>query len=459
MNEEELSGVPSPDQGIAAPDYTLDAGLLSMFGPLKGFSRAVNIVKNAMELTKPASKRTVDVEVIDDTGNAISNMYKIVKKDLLDSDLGQLYKIIKRGELIMDFTAGGNNPKDKAQPKPDDFGPEGPRGSASDDEIMQAYREATGELDLDPFRGKTPEQASRQEVASIVNPESDLNLFKNTGEANIRRIKANFTDQELRLLKSFENHHANPLKQSGWLVYGLPEDELARTRFYLAQRGVKGGDVLEQIRIYPEGIHDQAHELGERIIGQMRKRKGKSIEKILGDLSPEEYSRIRTFEGRKQYIDKYIDGITEIDNKINKVLDALYANRLNDDTALDALIDINENIEDPKSLGILDKLLKQIDKDPFIQKPLDDSRALQVRKEDKSLQRDLNKFLRGAIERNRQKFSRFDTFDDALDAAEQILERQGGGQRKLFYDADGNEQYVSFTEQAERLARLLFENQ
>ena len=459
MNEEELSGVPSPDQGIAAPDYTLDAGLLSMFGPLKGFSRAVNIVKNAMELTKPASKRTVDVEVIDDTGNAISNMYKIVKKDLLDSDLGQLYKIIKRGELIMDFTAGGNNPKDKAQPKPDDFGPEGPRGSASDDEIMQAYREATGELDLDPFRGKTPEQASRQEVASIVNPESDLNLFKNTGEANIRRIKANFTDQELRLLKSFENHHANPLKQSGWLVYGLPEDELARTRFYLAQRGVKGGDVLEQIRIYPEGIHDQAHELGERIIGQMRKRKGKSIEKILGDLSPEEYSRIRTFEGRKQYIDKYIDGITEIDNKINKVLDALYANRLNDDTALDALIDINANIEDPKSLGILDKLLEQIDKDPFIQKPLDDSRALQVRKEDKSLARDLNKFLRGALERNRQKFSRFDTFDDALDAAEQILERQGGGQRKLFYDADGTEQYVSFAEQAERLARLLFENQ
>ena len=84
---------------------------------------------------------------------------------------------------------------------------------------------------------------------------------------------------------------------------------------------------------------------------------------------------------------------------------------------------------------------------------------MQVRKEDKSLTRDLNKFLRGALERNRQKFSKFDTFDDALDAAEQILERQGGGQRKLFYDADGNEQYVSFSEQAERLARLLFENQ
>ena len=466
MNEEEELQEPDPSQGLAEPDYTLDIGLYSAVGPLKPVARTINFIKNAIELRKPASQRTVDVDVVP---NNIYEMAKppkgageLLKRTLLDSDLGQLYKIIKRGELIMDFTAGGNNPKDKSQPKPDDFGPEGPSGGASDDEIMQAYREATGELDLDPFRGKTPEQASREEVASIVNPESDLNLFQKTGKANINRIKSNFTEQEIRLLKSFENHHANPLKQSGWLVYGLPEDELAKTRFYLAQRGVKGGNVLEQIRIYPEGIHDQAHELGERIIGQMRKRGGRSIEKILGDLNPEEYSRIRTFEGRKQYIDKYIDGITEIDNKINKVLDALYANRLNDDTALDALIDINANIEDPKSLGILDKLLKQIDAEPGFE-PFDDTaniqRAAQVRKEDQQLQGTLNRFLRSALERNRQKFSKFDTFDDALDAAEQILEKQGGGQRKLFYTSDGGEEYVTFAEQAERLARLLFENQ
>ena len=464
MNEEEEVQEPT-NSGIAAPDYTLDLGLYSVFGPLKPVARTINFIKNAIDLTKPASQRTVDIDVVPDNLYDMAKPPKgageLLKRILLDSDLGQLYKIIKRGELLSDFTAGGNNPKDKARPKPDDFGPEGPRGGGTDDEIMQAYREATGELDLDPFRGKTPEQASRQEVASIVNPESDLNLFKNTGERNIRRIKSNFTQNELRQLKSFENHHNVPLKQSGWLVYGLPEDELARTRFYLAQRGVKGGDVLEQIRIYPEGIHDQAHELGERIIGQMRKRKGKSIEKILGDLSPEEYSRIRTFEGRKQYIDKYIDGITEIDNKINKVLDALYANRLNDDTALDALIDINENIEDPKSLGILDDLLKQIDAEPGFE-PFDDTanvqRAAQVRKEDKSLKGDLNKYLLEQMARNRQKFSKFDTLADALDAAEQILEKQGGGQRKLFYDSDGNEQYVTFAEQAERLARLLFEN-
>jgi len=358
-------------------------------------------------------------------------------------------------ELNVRLKANIDNPNNPF----DDFGPEGPRGGATDAQINQAYKERLGELDLDPFKGKTPEQTSRADVASIVNPESDLNLFKNTGEANIRRIQSNFTENELRQLKSFENHHNVPLKQSGWLVYGLPSDELAKTQFYLAQQGVKGGNVLEQIRIYPEGIHDQAHELGERIIGQMRKRQGRSIEKILGDLDPADYAKIQTFEGRKQYIDKFIGGITEIETKINKILDALYANRLNDDTALDALIDINANVDDPKVLGILDDLLKQIDEDPFIQKPLDDSRALQVRKEDKSLTRDLNKFLRGALERNRQKFSKFDTYDDALDAAEQILEKQGGGQRKLFYTSDGAEQYVSFAEQAERLARLLFENQ
>jgi len=465
MNEEEELQEPDPSQGIAAPDYTLDAALYSAVGPLKGITRSINFIKNAIDLTKPASQRTVDVDVVPNNLYEMTKPAKgageLLKRTLLDSDLGVLYKIIKRGELIMDFTAGGNNPKDKAQPKPDDFGPEGPRGSASDDEIMQAYREATGELDLDPFRGKTPEQTTRKDIGPILSPESDLYLFEKTGRANINRIKSNFTEREIRSLKSFENHHAVPLKQSGWLVYGLPQDELGKTQFYMAQRGLKGGNVLEQIRIYPEGIHDQAHELGERIIGQMRKRGGRSIEKVLGDLKPDDYFAIKTFEGRKQYIDKFLDGITEIDNKINKVLDALYANRLNDSTALDALIDINANVDDPKSLGILDRLLEQIEEDPFIQKPLDDTANIQrsqtIRKEIEQVPGSVNRYLRGVLERNRQKFSKYSTFDEALDDAEKMLE-DDKGQPSIFYDSDGNEQYVSFSEQAERLARLLFEN-
>jgi len=464
LNEEESLQEPDPSQGVAAPDFTLEKALLTKGRSLLGVGTSA-IVRNiytkiskidgVQEMLTKAQEQLPSISqkgVQEFKTQAASRIQEIMRKLSESSfDVETLKRAV--GKDQGGGIGGGGLPSDDEEEEEEDI-----RGDATDEQIMQAYRERTGELDLDPFKGKTPEQTSRADVASIVNPESDLNLFKNTGEANIRRIKANFTENELRQLKSFENHHNVPLKQSGWLVYGLPSDELAKTRFYLAQQGVKGGDVLEQIRIYPEGIHDQAHELGERIIGQMRKRQGKSIEKILGDLNPADYAKIQTFEGRKQYIDKFISGITEIETKINKILDALYANRLKDDTALDALIDINANVDDPKVLGILDDLLKQIDKDPFIQKPLDDSRALQVRKEDKSLSRDLNKFLRAALERNRQKFSRFDTFDDALDAAEQILENQGGGQRKLFY-SDGAEQYVSFSEQAERLARLLFENQ
>jgi len=463
LNEEELQE-PDPSSGLALPIgnpisdalFLRNPGLAFQAGLLRTISTKISKIDGVQQMLTKAQEQLPSISqkgVQEFKTQAAGRIQEIMRKLSESSfDVETLRNAI--GKDQSGGLGGGGLPSDDDEEEEEDI-----RGDATDEQIMQAYRERTGELDLDPFRGKTPEQATRDEVAAIVNPESDLNLFKNTGKANIRRIKANFTENELRQLKSFENHHNVPLKQSGWLVYGLPSDELAKTQFYLAQQGVKGGDVLEQIRIYPEGIHDQAHELGERIIGQMRKRRGKSIEKILGDLDPTDYAKIQTFEGRKQYIDKFIGGITEIETKINKILDALYANRLKDDTALDALIDINENVDDPKVLGILDDLLKQIDKDPFIQKPLDDSRALQVRKEDKSLQRDLNKFLRGALERNRQKFSKFDTFDDALDAAEQILEKQGGGQRKLFYTSDGAEQYVSFAEQAERLARLLFENQ
>ena len=469
MNEEEENQEqlqePDPSQGVAAPDYTLEQALLTRGKSLLGVGTSAfvrNIYTKISKIPKIQEMLTGAQEELPAISQKGVEQFKTQATNRIQEIMRKLYESSFDVETLK--RAIGKNQGESPSsglPSSDDE-EEDIRGGATDEQIMQAYREATGELDLDPFKGKTPEQTSREEVASIINPESDLNLFQKTGKANINRIKSNFTEQEIRLLKSFENHHANPLKQSGWLVYGLPEDELAKTRFYLAQRGVKGGNVLEQIRIYPEGIHDQAHELGERIIGQMRKRGGRSIEKILGNLTPEQYSRIRTFEGRKQYIDKYINGITEIDNKINKVLDALYANRLNDETTLDALIDINANIEDPKSLGILDKLLKQIDAEPGFE-PFDDTanvqRAAQVRKEDQQLQGTLNRYLRSALERNRQKFSKFDTFDDALDAAEQILERQGGGQRKLFYTSDGGEEYVSFADQAERLARLLFENQ
>ena len=124
MNEEEELQEPDPSQGVAEPDYTLDIGLYSAVGPLKPVARTINFIKNAIDLTKPASQRTVDVDVVPNNLYEMTKPAKgageLLKRTLLDSDLGQLYKIIKRGELIMDFTAGGNNPKDKSQPLDDD---------------------------------------------------------------------------------------------------------------------------------------------------------------------------------------------------------------------------------------------------------------------------------------------------------------------------------------------------
>ena len=131
MNEEEELQEPDPSQGVAEPDYTLDIGLYSAVGPLKPVARTINFIKNAIDLAKPASQRTVDVDVVPIQRSVLrNNLYEmtkpakgageLLKRTLLDSDLGQLYKIIKRGELIMDFTAGGNNPKDKSQPLDDD---------------------------------------------------------------------------------------------------------------------------------------------------------------------------------------------------------------------------------------------------------------------------------------------------------------------------------------------------
>jgi len=117
MNEEEEQNQPDPSQGVTSPDYSLDA-MAAMFTPIKGavgVGRTLNMIKNIIDKRKPANQQTVDV-----TSEPSTNLYEMAKSDssknflgelkkrMLDSDLGQIYKVVKKGELIMDFTAGGN---------------------------------------------------------------------------------------------------------------------------------------------------------------------------------------------------------------------------------------------------------------------------------------------------------------------------------------------------------------
>ena len=123
MNEEEEQNQPDPSQGVTSSDYSLDA-MAAMFTPIKGavgVGRTLNMIKDIINKRKPASEQTVDV-----TSEPSTNLYEMAKSDasknflgklkkrMLDSDLGQIYKVVKKGELIMDFTAGGNRtPSDK----------------------------------------------------------------------------------------------------------------------------------------------------------------------------------------------------------------------------------------------------------------------------------------------------------------------------------------------------------
>ena len=239
-NQEQLQE-PDPSQGVAEPDYTLDIGLYSAVGPLKGVARSINFIKNAIDLTKPASQRTVDVDVVPNNLYEMTKPAKgageLLKRTLLDSDLGVLYKIIKRGELIMDFTAGGNNPADKSQPKPDDFGPEGPRGGASDDEIMQAYREATGELQLDPNRVEN--RQNRTGTSSLTGPNPNLlNMVQSpTGSGpigkityrNIPKLDDFLSGQTTSLDRTTAGLIQNPNFKLGDFLQGI-DQELERVR-------------------------------------------------------------------------------------------------------------------------------------------------------------------------------------------------------------------------------------
>tara|TARA_R100001163_G_C5055340_1_gene191813 strand:+ start:40 stop:1902 length:1863 start_codon:yes stop_codon:yes gene_type:complete len=70
------------------------------------------------------------------------------------------------------------------------FGPEGPAGGATDDQIMQAYRERTGELDLDPNARGQGELDIKGAEGARVNPRFDYgeDVLANTPPENIKLL-------------------------------------------------------------------------------------------------------------------------------------------------------------------------------------------------------------------------------------------------------------------------------
>jgi hypothetical protein len=117
------------------------------------------------------------------------------------------------------------------------FGPEGPRGGATDEEIMQAYRERTGELDLDPNRVENRE--NRIGTSSLTGPNPNLlNMAQSpsgsgpTGKItwrNIPKIDRFLSGQTTSLDRTTAGLIQNPNFKLGDFLQGINE-ELERVR-------------------------------------------------------------------------------------------------------------------------------------------------------------------------------------------------------------------------------------
>jgi hypothetical protein len=83
MNEEELSGVPSPDQGVAKPDYTLDAILYGMFMP-NIVSKVGSVGSFFNQLRKKFTDPSTVLQLQDDEGPKELPFQSSVSPSILD---------------------------------------------------------------------------------------------------------------------------------------------------------------------------------------------------------------------------------------------------------------------------------------------------------------------------------------------------------------------------------------
>ena len=93
------------------------------------------------------------------------------------------------------------------------FGPEGPRGGATDDQIMQAYRERTGELDLDPSR-----RIAGQPTPNVLGFTKKANEFNDYVERAFQYRQNRLQERKANLMKGFDEVIQNDSGQDVILV-------------------------------------------------------------------------------------------------------------------------------------------------------------------------------------------------------------------------------------------------
>ena len=133
------------------------------------------------------------------------------------------------------------------------FGPEGPRGGATDEQIMQAYRERTGELDLDPSRRIVGEPLSAasgftnkaKEFADYVERAFQYrqNRLQQGGKANLMKgfdeVIQNDSGQDVILVKRRKlKNRQDPAAKENYvprLKFDVERDIIARSGYEVKQ--------------------------------------------------------------------------------------------------------------------------------------------------------------------------------------------------------------------------------
>ena len=247
LNEEESLQEPDPSQGVAAPDFTLDQALFTKGKSLLGVGTSA-IVRNiytkiskidgvqemitkAQEQLPSISQKNVEKFKTQAAGRIQEIMRKLSESSF---DVETLKRAVNRSRG--GGIGGGGLPSDDDEEEEDiesyGFGPEGPRGDATDEQIMQAYRERTGELQLDPNRVEN-------RTGSLTGPNPNLlNMVQSpsgsgpTGKItwrNIPKLDRFLSGQTISLDRTTAGLIQNPNFKLGDFLQGI-DQELERVR-------------------------------------------------------------------------------------------------------------------------------------------------------------------------------------------------------------------------------------
>ena len=223
-----------------------------------------------------------------------------------------------------------------------------------------------GWLRRDESMRQIPVQTSRGRGRSgnalMVNDLSDALNFNKVGKQRTEKYLKTFTNSELKKLGNWHRHHKRPLSQHSWMLQGLPDKELKLAQEYSYKRMAAGGDVLNNLRITPEGPHSLSHQYMNAIMGEMRSAAGNSIKGLLDvGMDPQDFMKIPTFEGRKAYISRFFDATEAADLKIVNIMNALDISKTKGATiSLSEATTLFNKIDDPNDLVILDKFLQKL---------------------------------------------------------------------------------------------------